>query len=672
MDTRDLPRPVVVVPATVESEPGLPGRRSRRPGTVPAAYLRLTVVLAAASCLVATHVPAAPWGVVANHLDRTIRTVDLGTSPPTLYGPFLAGQLGAAALNDLAITPDSRYALVTSYYGCSVFRIDITDPTLPVLAGTLALPVIPGASNPTCFTPMDVAIAPNGQFAIVSSGRSLVIPPLPPTNMIGIIDLATFTYTTTYTLTTPNGSAQAVAIAADSQTVVLVDRAGGATAVPFPGRIIFGAINPATGLVSEATLPTGDNSYPINVAIAPDGQTVLVAGATASVNVFRITAPGVVVAGAPSAVAGLPGRQQSIAFAPDGLRAYALSTTPSPHQLSWLQVNGPGNVTLGGAGVATLLTLGNANRALGMDVLSVAPGGAWLLAGNPSLPGDGTTTSLVAVGLPGFATTTVPTGSSYPVGLDTFLGVAAVTTAAVSGITWTTAAGGGTIVADAVRPATGRGVCWGPSADPTTADTCTSDGSGAGSFTSALSSLTPGATYHVRAFATNLAGTAYGADLVFTTPAAVAPTVATAPVIWGGGTSASSGGAVTSGGGLAVTERGVCWCAAGLPTTADPHTHDGAGVGEFASVIGPLAENTTYRVRAYAVNDAGTAYGDAVAFATNAVPVLSRRGTYSLVVLLAAAGLVVLRRRPGCRADHNRGSQRSSETSRSTSVPSSS
>ena len=644
-DASDLPRIDALDPATVASEPEMPARRARRSRSDLAARPHLAAVVAAASCLVAAHVPASPWGVVANHLDRTIRTVDLGTTPPTMYGPFLAGQLGASALDDLAITPDTRYALVTSYYGCSVFRIDITDPTLPVLAGTLALPVIPGASNPTCFTPMDVAIAPNGQFAIVSSGRSLVIPPQPPTNRIGIIDLATFTYTTTYTLTTPNGSAQAVAIAADNQTVVLVDRAGGASAVPFPGRIIFGAINPAIGLVSESTLPTGDNSYPINVAISPDGQTVLVAGATALVNVFRIAAPGVGGAGATPAVAGLPGRQQSLAFAPDGLRAYTLSTTPIPHQLSWVQVNGPGNVTLGGASVAALLTSGNLNRALGMDIVSVAPGGAWALVGNPSLPGDTTTNSLVVVGLPGFGVTTVPTGSSYPVGLDTFQGVASVTTAAVSGITWTTAAGGGTVVADAVRPPTVRGVCWGASADPTTADTCTSDGSGAGSFASALGSLAPGATYHVRAYATNAAGTAYGGDVVFTTSAAVPPSVTTAPVIWGGGTSASSGGTVTLDGGLAVTARGVCWSATGLPTTADPHTLDGAGVGGFASSLGGLVENTTYRVRAYATNDAGTSYGGEVAFATNVVPVLSRRGAYSLAVLLAVAGLVVLRRR---------------------------
>ncbi|MFH1152960.1 MAG: hypothetical protein V1793_04000, partial [Pseudomonadota bacterium] len=201
---------------------------------------------------------AAPWGVAANYLDATISTVDLGTTPPTVYGPFLAGQLGSGGTWDLAITPDSRYALATSYNGCSVYRIDLTDPTAPTLAGALALPVITGAPAPGCFTALDIAVAPNGQFAVISSGRSFIIPPQPPTNRLGFIDLATFTYTGTYTLTTLNGSAQAVAIAADSQTIIMADRAGGAAALPFPGRIIFGAVNAAKdGLISESTLSTG-------------------------------------------------------------------------------------------------------------------------------------------------------------------------------------------------------------------------------------------------------------------------------------------------------------------------------------------------------------------------------------------------------------------------------
>lgn len=56
---------------------------------------------------------AAPWAVVANFWNLTIHTIDLGTSPPTVYGPFLSGQLGTSGeLVDVAIIPGTTYALV--------------------------------------------------------------------------------------------------------------------------------------------------------------------------------------------------------------------------------------------------------------------------------------------------------------------------------------------------------------------------------------------------------------------------------------------------------------------------------------------------------------------------------------------------------------------------------
>jgi hypothetical protein len=47
-------------------------------------------------------------------------------------------------------------------------------------------------------------------------------------------------------------------------------------------------------------------------------------------------------------------------------------------------------------------------------------------------------------------------------------------------------------------------------------DSHTVDGTGTGPFESAITGLSPGSTYHVRAYATNSVGTAYGSDLSFT------------------------------------------------------------------------------------------------------------------------------------------------------------
>jgi hypothetical protein len=96
------------------------------------------------------------------------------------------------------------------------------------------------------------------------------------------------------------------------------------------------------------------------------------------------------------------------------------------------------------------------------------------------------------------------------------LSLPTVTTAATSSITNTTAAAGGNVTDIGTSAVTARGVCWRTTANPTTADSKTTDGSGAGAFTSAITGLTPAATYHLRAYATNTEGTAYGADVEFT------------------------------------------------------------------------------------------------------------------------------------------------------------
>ena len=130
-----------------------------------------------------------------------------------------------------------------------------------------------------------------------------------------------------------------------------------------------------------------------------------------------------------------------------------------------------------------------------------------------------------------------------------------------------------------------------------------------------IGELSPGTTYHVRAYATNSAGTGYGSDIAFTTSTAV-PTVTTTAVSSITATSASSGGNVTLENGASVTARGVCWGTSGSPTIVDSHTSDGTGTGTFTSAITGLSPGATYEVRAYATNSAGTAYGSGVGFKT--------------------------------------------------------
>jgi uncharacterized protein (TIGR02145 family) len=198
-----------------------------------------------------------------------------------------------------------------------------------------------------------------------------------------------------------------------------------------------------------------------------------------------------------------------------------------------------------------------------------------------------------------------------------------VTTNTVSNIAQTTATCGGDVTADGGAPVTVRGVCWSTSANPTTVNSHTTDGSGLGAFTSNLTGLTAKTQYYVRAYATNTAGTSYGNERVFTTlPEVTVPSVTTAPLTNITSNSATSGGTVTADGGAPVTARGICWSASPNPTTANSHTSDGTGTGSFVSQLTGLSSGTQYYVRAYATNSAGTAYGNQQVFSTLTDPVL--------------------------------------------------
>lgn len=85
-------------------------------------------------------------------------------------------------------------------------------------------------------------------------------------------------------------------------------------------------------------------------------------------------------------------------------------------------------------------------------------------------------------------------------------------------------------------------------------------------------------------------------------------------------TTATSGGNITSDGGDSVTVRGVCWNISPAPIFNDNRTTDGSSIGSFVSNITGLTATTTYYVRAYATNSAGTSYGNELTFTTSATP----------------------------------------------------
>jgi hypothetical protein len=96
-----------------------------------------------------------------------------------------------------------------------------------------------------------------------------------------------------------------------------------------------------------------------------------------------------------------------------------------------------------------------------------------------------------------------------------------VTTTAASAVSATSVTSGGNVVSDGGTDITARGICWGYKINPSLADTLnrfSSNGTGTGQFAVTIDTLTAGKDYHIRAYATNKQGTAYGPDLTFSTP----------------------------------------------------------------------------------------------------------------------------------------------------------
>ena len=135
------------------------------------------------------------------------------------------------------------------------------------------------------------------------------------------------------------------------------------------------------------------------------------------------------------------------------------------------------------------------------------------------------------------------------------------------------------------------------------------------------SGLSIGVTYTYRVYAYNTVGDSltYIYSLEIKTANVPILTTTLAPLTFGG--SAASGGNITDNGGSDVTARGVVWSTNSSPTIdLSTKTIDGSGNGVFTSAITGLTAGTTYYVRAYATNSAGTAYGNQITFIETAVP----------------------------------------------------
>lgn len=165
-----------------------------------------------------------------------------------------------------------------------------------------------------------------------------------------------------------------------------------------------------------------------------------------------------------------------------------------------------------------------------------------------------------------------------------------------------------------------KGICWSTMANPTVnSSQKLSGGTEERTFIVNLTNLTPGTSYFVRAYFQSKNEIIYSEQIQFKTIDYQSATLITNSVTNITTTGALASGTVSTTGGGTVTTRGFCWNTSPTPTIANNRINIASGLGNFSADIASLSPGTTYYLRAFATNQAGTAYGNQISFTTISV-----------------------------------------------------
>lgn len=327
------------------------------------------------------------------------------------------GELGTygGGLFDVAITPDGKTTLVSNFGDAKVFFINTTDPAAPVVLGSVTTSYMDDSTPPAEVKVFaeDIAITPDGRYALVTDGGF--------STKIFVIDIASRTITSIFddsdALAVPpiNHQHQSVAVASDGKTVLTVDYWNSKVNVltlSAGGVLIFvNALDvsvPVWDPVGAANVPT---LRPVNVEISPDGKTAIVVGPAAewkdvagtipadlAFPVLKIAGPGVVTLNQTVTSNTLLKGSQSVVFNRLGTRAYVMCTQPLPEPypvdplypgpnnvIKVLNVTGQGAAS--DASVSVEVNIYGRSQLFGVDTLAMDNVGRYLYVSNPTLSG---------------------------------------------------------------------------------------------------------------------------------------------------------------------------------------------------------------------------------------------------------------------------------------------
>jgi len=191
----------------------------------------------------------------------------------------------------------------------------------------------------------------------------------------------------------------------------------------------------------------------------------------------------------------------------------------------------------------------------------------------------------------------------------------------ITNLTNTTVTFNGMIIESGLPEYTERGFVYAETAQPAVEagkhlGKQTSEVTSNPSFSTNITGLTANKTYFVRAYAINSGGVAYGNDVSFVTsgePTTLTTSAATNIT----SSSATLNATIIDIGAPVYTERGFCYGKSNNPTISDNKiTVSGTGSGIFSTNITNLDYEATYYVRAYAIQNGNTIYGNTVSFKT--------------------------------------------------------
>jgi len=191
---------------------------------------------------------AESYAMVLDSEDGTIHMIE-GVSDIS-HGPFLKGLL-EAGLEDVVVTQDGNLALISSFQSRRIYFINISNPLEPQILSSIYLPEI---------NPEDLAISPDGRYALVTDGYAS------GKNLIYVIDIKKMKITGS--LDTGSYQAHAVTIAPDNETVIAIDSTNNVAIVL--------RLNSEGILTGPLGSPIPINSDARNIEIAPDGKTVFI------------------------------------------------------------------------------------------------------------------------------------------------------------------------------------------------------------------------------------------------------------------------------------------------------------------------------------------------------------------------------------------------------------